>query len=280
MVRTIEQIKQDYLIAIAADAVLAPLLTKVSNMALFKLMIYVFSFCVFVLENLWTLNKSDVNETIDNKDLHSDLWYVNTAKDFQYGYNLPAEGWKYDNTGIADDVVVASKIVAYAAFETQPKIRMKVAKKVGSDLAPLSATELAAFTAYRERVKDAGIKELKAGNGSITSTQPDNLRLVLKIRYNPLVLNNAGQRLDGSNNEPVKEGVKNYLQNLDFNGVFSTQKLVDRLQIVEGVKDLQVQEIQAKYGALPFTSFAITITPDSGYFIIDNADLIITYEAQ
>ncbi len=280
MARTIKEIQEDLIAEVQADTTLAPLLTSTSRTAIWRLWIFTSAVSAWTVGQLHDLFKTDVNETIDNKDLHSDMWYVKTAKDFQYGYNLPAEGWKYDNTDISDDAVAASKIVAYAAFETQPKIRMKVAKRVGSDLAPLSTTELAAFTAYRERVKDAGIKELKAGNGSITSTQPDNLRLVLKIRYNPLVLNNAGQRLDGSNNEPVKEGVKNYLQNLDFNGVFSTQKLVDRLQIVEGVKDLQVQEIQAKYGALPFTSFAITITPDSGYFIIDNANLIITYEVQ
>lgn len=279
MARTIGNIKQDYLTKIAADAQLSIMLTNVSNVALFKLMIYVFSFCVFITEQLQDLFKTDVNETIDNKNLHSDQWYNNTAKDFQYGFNLPAEGWKYDNTGIAEDVIAASRIVAYAALQTQPSIRQKVAKKIGDDLAPLTPTELAAFTAYRVRVKDTGIKTLIAGNGSITSTEADKLRLVLKIKYNPLVLNNLGQRLDGSENEPVKKAIKNYLQNLDFNGVFSTNRMVDRIQDVDGVYEPQVLEIQAKYGNIPFTSFAINITPDSGYFIIENADLIITYQA-
>ena len=64
---------------------------------------------------------------------------------------------------------------------------------------------------------------------------------------------------------------------LDFNGLFSVQKLVDKIQAVDGVDDLHIDQIQTKYGALPFMAVDIDFVPDSGYLVIDPADLIITY---
>ena len=101
----------------------------------------------------------------------------------------------------------------------------------------------------------------------------------MRIRYNPLVLNNAGERLDGADIAPVITALKSYLQNLDFDGLFSIQKLVDAIQKVEGVNDLNVDTCQSKYGALPFTSININFRPDSGYLTIDTInDLNIIYQ--
>ena len=277
MARTIAEIQQSFKDKIAIDPILSTAYTSVSNTAIFKLINFVFSFCAFVLEQLHDLFKNDVNEIIANKNPHTPLWYVNTAKAFQYGFNLVPEHTYYDNTSIADDVVVASKIVAYAAFVELPFTRMKVAKLAGSDLAKLAQPELDAFVAYMLRVKDAGVK-LQAP--TITSTDPDKLKLTLRIFYNPLVLDANGARLDGNTATPVSDAIKTYLQNLDFNGLFSVQKLVDYIQKVEGVKDLNVDQVQTQYGLLPFTSVDVSFVPDSGYLIIENADLTITYTPQ
>jgi len=123
------------------------------------------------------------------------------------------------------------------------------------------------------QIKDAGVKLL------ITSGPADNLRLVLRIEYNPLVINSTGARIDGVTMTPVKDAIKLHLQNLPFNGVFSVQKLVDAIQAVEGVNDISVDQVQTKYGLLNYTSVDISVIPDAGYLRIADEDLLETYIA-
>jgi hypothetical protein len=274
MARTKQLIKDGMLLAVANHPVLGSLLTSTSATAIWILFIEIVAACVCSLEILHDLFKADVSETIAALKPHTTRWYAGIAKKFQYGYNLVADADYYDNTGISDSVVASSKIVTYAAVVEQfPGLRVKVAKTVGSDLAALSAPELAAFVNYMARVKDAGVRL------TITSTGADNLLLTLRVKYNPLVLTSTGARIDGTVAEPVKDAVKRHLKNLPFNGVFSIQKLVDELQKVDGVADLSVDAVQVKYGALPFTSVNIDVIPDSGYLVILNTDLSITYIA-
>lgn len=276
MARTITEIYEIMLAEKAAQSALDGL-TSTSITATWRLLFYIVAVCIWALEKLYDLFKLEVNEIIATKNPHQARWYVEMAKKFQYGYTPVAEKDYYDNTGIDPALVLASQIIAYAALVETPFIRLKVAKKVGADLAPLSGPELAAFVAWVLRFKDAGVK-LKTS--TITSTDPDNLKLTLRIKYNPLVLNSAGERLDATTLTPVKDGIKAYLANKsseDFNGLFSAQKLIDAIQAIDGVMDLSVDSMQKKYGALPFTTVDIDFVPDSGYLIIDDADLDITY---
>jgi hypothetical protein len=280
MARTINEIKLDLLAKVAADATLGPLLTSTSNVAIFNLWCYIWAVCSWTLETLFDIFKTEVDYTIAQDKTHRPQWYVNKAKQFQYGFNLVPDQDYYDNTGIADDVVAASKIVAYAAIVEEPAIRMKVAKLNGNDLAPLTVPELAAFTPYVKRFKDAGVKlhgQLPASPPTITSTAPDKLRLVVRAKINALVLDNTGARRDGNSATPLLDGVKSYIKNLEFNGVFSVQKLVDKMQAVDGIDDLKIDGIEKKYGSLNFTTIDIDFVPDSGYLVIDDIDFVPTY---
>lgn len=280
MARSINEIKSDLLAKVAADTTLAPLLTSTSNTAIFKLWCYVWAVAAWTLENLQDLFKQEVDYTIAQDKTHTPQWYVNKAKDFQYGYNLVPGQDYYDNTGIADDVVAASKIVAFAALVEEPKIRMKVAKLSGSDLAPLSAPELTAFIAYVKRYKDAGVRlhgTTLTSAATITSTAADKLKLAIRVIINPLVLDTTGARRDGTNATPVKDAVKRYLQNIGFNGLFDIQQLEAEILKVDGVITLKIDSIQTKYGALPFTTVDINFVPDSGYIVMDDVDFSPTY---
>jgi hypothetical protein len=167
--------------------------------------------------------------------------------------------------------------VAYAAVvEAERGLRIKVAKDNGTDLERLHPTEeMPAFTAYMNRVKDAGVKLL------ITSTAADELKLSLEVYYDPLILDSTGSRLDGSDNKPVQKAVRNYLRNLPFNGIFVLAYLVDVLQQVPGVVVPHVLAANARFASLPFTSFGVQYQPDSGYLrLINEGDLTITWIAK
>ncbi|MBL0144942.1 MAG: nucleotidyltransferase [Chitinophagaceae bacterium] len=274
MARTITDIQQSIIDNINSNATLSTQLTSTSATALWRLWAYIIAVSIWALENLFDFFKSDVDETIAAMKPHSLRWYAEKAKLFQYGYSLPADTDVYDNTAIDPALIEASKIVDYAAVvEQQRGLRIKVAQDNGTDLEALITAELNAFKAYMERIKDAGVKL------TITSGDADLLKLSLTIKYDALVLLPTGGRIDGTSAAPVKDAIKTYLKNLPFNGILSTMKLIDAIQAVEGVKDLSVNNIQAKYGALPFSAINITYTPDAGYLRAEDADLTIIYEA-
>lgn len=243
-----------------------------SAYSLESILFYSVAYCIWVMEKLVDFHYAEVNELISKLKPHTLRWYAEKARAFQYGHDLVAESDYYDNTGLTDQVVEDSKIIAYAAVVEQIRgLRIKVARNVGADLGPLEVAQLDAFVSYMKRVKDAGVKLM------ITSAAADNLLLKLTIKYDPLILKSTGERIDGQTLTPVKDAIKSHLKNLPFNGVFSVQKLVDTLQAVEGVVDLSVLAVQTQYGALPFTTVNISVIPDAGYLRIDDANLTINY---
>ena len=204
------QIEQNYTLNLAAIGITIDTTTW-SATNLQRLLIYTVAFCVNVLEQLFDLFKSDVNTALAQLLPHTLRWYANMAVAFQYGFNLITDSDQFNNTGHTYDQIAASKIVSYAAVVEQTNaygrvyLRMKVATTSGSDLAPLSDGQLTAFTAYMGKVKDAGVAL------QITSTAPDDIQQAWRIYYNPLILNNSGNRLDGTASTPVQDAIKLYL---------------------------------------------------------------------
>lgn len=273
MARSITEIHQQIIGQIKADPVLVTEATSTSIVALWYRLAHAVAVCVWTSEVVYDLFRRETDEKIAAMKPHSLRWYALKAKAFQYGFNLVLESDYYNNAGIADTVIAASKIVAYAAVVEQTRgLRIKVARDAGTDLAPLSVNQLDAFKAYMARVKDAGVKLL------ITSDPADSIKGKIDVYYNPLVLNSNGGRNDGVSADPVREAFKLYLKNLPFNGVFVLQNLVDVLQAVDGVKIIDIKEMQAKYGALAYTAFRVEYLPDAGYLrIYNDADLELTF---
>jgi hypothetical protein len=235
------------------------------------------AYAIWVLEMLFDTHKKEVADHIIEMKPHSLKWYANKAKAFQYGYDLTADSDIYDNSALTDEQVAQSKLVSYAAaMETETGIRLKVSKDFGGDLAPLSASELQAFSEYMARVKDAGVR-LMIGSG-----EPDILRLSLEIYYNPLVLelyDGVLNRIDGTASDVVREGVKNYLKNLPFNGQLVLVYLVDALQAIEGIVIPHIVSAEAQYAQV-VTNFGIKYAPDAGYIRLDDESFFVENHVQ
>jgi hypothetical protein len=232
------------------------------------------AFVIWLLQKLFDQQRIDVDETIAAKNPGTPRWYVEMAKKFQYGYILLPGSDQYDPRYAPDISVEDSKIIKFAAFVEEPFIRLKVAKLNGTSLAKLSDDELDAFKEYIKQIKYAGVK-LK--DSTITSGDPDKLKLSMRVKVNPLTINAQGQRINSTDLTPVPDAVRGYLQNIDFNGTFSRQKLERAVLDVSGVDDLAIDELMTQYALLPFRSVDIDFVPDSGYLVIENVDLSITY---
>lgn len=228
-----------------------------------------------VVVQLFDLHKREVSNIIKNQKVGSLRWYAYMARQFQFGRNLNPDTDEYDNSGLTDEQIAANKIVAYSAVGKRDGVLLiKVAKLVGDDLAPLAPDELAAFAEYMTRVQCAG-DELEYIN-----QKADKLKLNLSIYYNPLVLNQSGQRLDGQSSTPVADGIRRYLRELPFNGELVHAYLEDYLQKIDGVVFPSIDAMAYQYGNTGWIPINVKYQPLSGYFTIDDNDLIIKYIPQ
>jgi hypothetical protein len=272
MARTIAEIQQQIIDTKEADTTLNAYAWSNSKVAIWRLWTYVVAVCIWSLENLFDSHKEEVAQLLAAQRPHTLQWYVNKARQFQYGTTLPDGSDTYTTT--TEDPLVM--IVKYAAAVELPNIiRLKVARQGSASLEGLTGSELAALKAYMGRIKDAGIRL------QVTSAAADNLLLSLKIYYDPLVLMSDGSRIDGTAAAPVKTTVNTFLADLPFNGVFILNKLIAALQSVDGVKIGQVLSAQANYAATPYVPITVKYIPDAGYMALDATyfDANISYEA-
>lgn len=269
MARTIAEIQQSIIDAKQDDPSLAGL-TSTSNVSIWLLWTYIVAVCQWVLETFFDDHKAEVDSIIATQRPHTLQWYVTKARQFQYGVALPFESDRY--AAISEDPTVS--IINYAAaVELSSLVRLKVATLSGGVLAPLSPAQLTSFTAYIQQIKDAGVRM------QITSGEPDVLRLKLTIYYDPLVLDAAGSRIDGTATQPVLDAVKVFLKLLPFNGLFVLNNLIATLQAIDGVVIGVVDTAEATYAALPYTPVTVEYAPDAGYMVADDAYLLdhVTY---
>jgi hypothetical protein len=279
MARSISQIQQIMLDAIAADEVLAPVATSTSKVAIFRLFTRIVASCIWTIEVLFDTLKQELNDLLATLKPHTLRWYARKAEAFQYGSSLPIDSDVYDNSLLTEDQINDSLIIKYVAVTEslvngKIVLRIKVATE-SDDLEPLTTPQLDAFTEYISRVKDAGVRVL------IESNVADQLKMKIRIYYDPLILNSNGQRIDGSDLTPVQTAVDTYLKNLPFNGTFVLAYLTDALQKVDGVVIPHIVEASAKYGALAFTSIDVKYEPDAGYLrFVDDSDLTLEFVPQ
>lgn len=243
-----------------------------SRVAIWKIIFYAVAFCIHVFEEILDLFRTEIDDRVEALKPHSERWYAEMAKKFQFGYNLVDETDGYDNTGLTQQQIDDSLIIAHAAVVEQTRgIRIKVARLVSGELAALTDPQLDAFIEYMERIKDAGIKLL------ITSDAADDLQAELRIYYNPLVLADDGSRLDGTAATPVQDAFESYLKSLPFNGLFVPQLMIDKLQAVDGVVIVKDDLWLARYGALAYASIDVEYQPDAGYLRLINNGLTLTF---
>lgn len=265
-------------------------LTSTSKVSIFRLIVYVVAVVAWSLHKLWEILSADIDERIAVSRPFSRGWYTQTALNYQHGQELPETGI-YDNAGLSIAEIAAKRIVAKAAvvegsMNGHGILRIKVAKDNAGVLAPLTVPELAGFREYMNLMGAAGISL------ATSSAEADKLKVVYKLYFDPTILNNLGQRLDGTDETPVLSALKSYLKDKnaqDFNGELSLDQLNDVVENVSGITDVFIQSASSSYAAFsyddsnpqgnvgPFTEFR---QPQAGYFKLDEENSAFQYIAR
>ena len=85
----------------------------------------------------------------------------------------------------------------------------------------ISVDDRVLIQSYCERVFDAGF------HFEILSNDADSFKCELLVKYDPLVLNKSGQRLDGGNDTPVIEAINSYFRSFPFDSEYSNMALTE-----------------------------------------------------
>lgn len=217
----------------------------------------VVAFGGYTLEILFDVFRAETDNKIAQSKVHTPRWYKGKALDYQHGYELVPETDYYDNTGVSDENIAASKIIANAAPVRvgNGNVRMKVVKNSADGYDPVDDDVLTGVNSYFERVTDAGTTV------TCTTGPADMLKIVAVVYYDPLILNTQGARLDGTDSTPLQNGIKAHLKSIKFNGALILKRLTDDVEAIQGIKIFQVTEAFSKYGTY---AYATTDVPNVG----------------
>lgn len=279
--RTIEEIKKEITDAWMHDEVLAKAYGyevgsewKFSRVSVENVLCYIVATALWLHERLFEAHREEVETYIAAMKPHTLRWWVEKAKRFQLGSELPEDSCEYDNSGLDEEELAKRQIVKFAAaIEQKNIVYLKVAKEEGGEKTPLDDDEVAAFRAYVDEVRDAGVSV------DVINEQGCLLHLELDIYYDPMVLNADGNHL-AKGTKPVEEAIRQYIENLSFNGEYRNSVLIDCLQEVEGVviPELRSAMEQTSDGEEKknITAYA---TPHSGYYKYEEKNIKINYKA-
>ncbi|NDV93531.1 hypothetical protein D0T84_01190 [Dysgonomonas sp. 521] len=240
-----------------------------------RIMFFNAAVAMYVNYQTYTQHTTDIDRKLKDEKVHSTGWYTMMALLFQYGYELAGDTDAYDNSGLTEEQIEASRVVKFAAAVSPMNksiLYIKTATEVNGVKQPLPDEVFAAFKAYILKIQDAGVKI------KFINDPADEMRVEMDVYYNPLVLDKNGKRLDGTNDTPVPDAIRNYVHNLIFNSRYANVKLVDAVQAVDGVELPELKKASSRYGV--YTDFkeidAIEIA-HAGYYTISDANLILKY---
>lgn len=195
---------------------------------------------IYVLETLFDLFRADVDKKISGAVVASIPWYHKIALEFQYGDSLvfdeATQGFVYP---VVDTTKQLVKFAACRDMGGGVYVLVSGADSSGDPVA-LSSDVLSAFESYLRERKPAGVLL------SVNSLNPDLVRSVMTVQYDPQVLTPDGELITDPSVKPVEDAVNDYLKGIVYGGVLNKTKLVDAVQGARGVIDVVLTSVSVK----------------------------------
>lgn len=227
---------------------------SVSKVAIWRLFMYIFAYAIWVHETLWDQAEAEIDALTLNRVFGQLPWYVEQAKDFQYGDDLVFNGEYYEYEAIDETKQIVTQA---SATNVEGVITLKLALGDVGSFQSLSATQLTAVETYFKGTNGIVAEDGIAPAGtklSIISEDPDDMKMQVDVFVDPLVIDLNGVLLSDGVTTPVEDAITAYIQQLPFNAVFMIAALVDAIQAVSGVSNVVVNYCDARFGANPYTN--------------------------
>ncbi|MCD7935974.1 MAG: hypothetical protein LUG98_03870 [Tannerellaceae bacterium] len=228
-----------------------------SKVSLINILFYIFASAAWIVEKMFETHKQEVNNMLESILPHRARWYCDKVLHFMKDRLLVEETDQYDTTGMTSEEIEAARVIKHAvATESadQSGLLIKVAEESGGVRGPLDKDTEEQLVAYLRQIKDAGVRII------LTNAEPDLFDCKAEIYYNPIL---TGASVE----EACQAAIKNYVENLPFNGEYSHMGLVDVLQQVEGVKIAEITAANiTPAGSAQVISPQVRYVPEAGYF--------------
>jgi hypothetical protein len=281
MARTVDVISAEIKAAFVASDALASAYAldrsktfdeQFSKVSLEALLINVVAYAHYVIERIVDSFRIEIDERIAATAVATPSWYDKIIRQYQHGQPVVfnAQTYTFGYSSLND----AAQIIKYVAIrevedEGVTKLRVYVSK---ADKVPLTADELAAFTAYLKYVSPAGI------HFDFVSSAPDLLELEAQVIYDPLLISSAGAAI-GSEAKPVTSAIIEHVDGLSYGGILQKSKLIDSIQAVSGVYDINLTALRRSTdGGTTFEDVTgLEVAALSGAFSISPESINITY---
>ena len=267
MARTIAEIKE----SIAADFMRnsdvaraygfeagAAFTSHFSRVSIESLLFYIVARATWDLECLFDQLKTDVEKRIEEILPHRPKWYRDKVLAFMKDKTLISDTDTYDTVGMGEDDIEAASVVKHAAASENKNtsiLTIKVAGEKNGERCPLDAETETQLAAYIAEIKDAGVRV------ELVNIDADTFNCEVDIYYDPMLL---PEQVENACREAIKENI----ENLPNNGEYTNMALVDRLQMVEGVK---IPELRSASTSANGEATAVPIdaryVPQAGYFM-------------
>lgn len=238
-----------------------------SKVSIWRKVVYIIALATWVIETMWDVFRAEITAIVEANRPHNESWYKNKALAFQYGDELVDD----DEYEVIDPEKQIIKQVAVISGDR--KVVVKIAGEEDGELVQIDdLDEVNAFTAYMNKVKDAGTLL------EIVNEAADLLKVDLDFFYDPLLVNGAGQLISNPGDSVVETAIVAYLESLDFNGEFDLNRMNDYVQRATGYKSLKVNFVGFKAGiAVSYSEITRAYQPLSGYMKLE--ELTVNYYA-
>lgn len=228
-----------------------------SALSVESVLMYVFAVCAWSVERLMAEHKMEVETRLKNTKAHRPKWYRDKVLAFMVGEALQGDSDEYDTAGMSDDDIEKLRVVKHAvAVENDDEsiLIIKVAGEKEGKRQPLSYEEAEQLRAYIGEIKDAGVRV------SLVNQEADVFNCEVDVYYDAML---EADTVKGD----CQSRIKDYIENLPFNGEYTNMALVDALQGVDGVRiaELKRSSARAKGEEKPQQIDART-RPVAGYF--------------
>lgn len=278
MSRTISEIQQSILEAKAAALELNALevlttseqtlneANSTSKVAVWRLWVWIFAFAMWLHEKI-------VAKNAENSRPQNQANFRQAILDYHDGLQLVFKGgrFQYNLTGV-DDADERKIIARCAVLESDDGVLVvKIAKEVGGVLEPVSEVELTRVKAYIKDIKVPGIQII------VINQDADLIKTTLTVYVNPLMIDMTTGNLLSSGANPVKDAIKDYLANLEFDGAFVKDFFRSKIKASEGIELVVIEGMETKFELFDWMSFGEWRIPEAGYFKINDEDLTINY---
>lgn len=234
------------------------------NLSVESILFYVFAVAVWTLEKLFDSYRTEVDARIDEIIPHRPKWYRDKVLDFMKNHVLIPDTDRYDTTGMTEDAITSAKVVKHAVAsesEDASLLTIKVAGEEGGRRCKLDTETERQLAAYIAEIKDAGVRP------ALVNADPDRFNCEVDIYYDPMLV---AQTVETA----CREAIRNYIENLPFNGEYTNMALVDTLQSVEGVRIVEFKGASTSpAGESITTAIDARTVPVAGYFVMQDVKL-------